>query len=269
METLIGDSREPDAAGTVSTSGNNPHEHTTPSTPQYDRPGIPTSFSEDDHLSDAAAEELDELFFSKVYNFVPILHQASFRDRASRETGNVSGELSINATNSVLMAGRPQQPDGALRHMVWALAAAFHPDLSNMQNTFYRRARKSLQDEEEQSDHTYLTLNHCQAWLLVTFYEFRSLQMHKAWMSSGRATRLAQALGLDRFDSGTGAANRNYKRSETSSLTSTECEVRRRTFWLIFWADRCCSLGTGWSSAIPEYAVSQRSLYHRVVAGRQ
>lgn len=153
------------------------------------------------------------------------------------------------------VSGLSAEPLVGLRNIIWALAAAHHPNLSYMQNQFYEIARTSLQLDEVSTDDTTSTLEHCQAWLLVTVYEFRIVKIQRCWMSAGRAIRIAQALGLDRLDSEPQLNAIRDGRVETNGLSITDMEVRRRTFFMVFWADRCASVATGWSMALQESTV--------------
>lgn len=146
-----------------------------------------------------------------------------------------------------------QPPLEGLRHAMWALAAGHHNELLHLQDAFYRSARRGLQEDETQ-DEGALTLSHCQAWLLITVYEFKFLKMSRAWLSTGRAVRIAQAIGIDRLE---GISSGTLARSPASAdSTVTDREVRRRTFWMVFWADRCCSMGAGWPVAIDEATIA-------------
>lgn len=71
-------------------------------------------------------------------------------------------------------------------------------------------------------------------------------------MSTGRAIRLAQMLGLHRLD---GSAL-DVKMTIQPPKDWTDREERRRTFWMVFWEDRCASIGTGWPMSFDEKDVS-------------
>ena len=132
---------------------------------------------------------------------------------------------------------------------MWAFAASTSDKYENLQAIFYQRARKYLEiDEMKGFGQSILTLAHCQAWMLVAMYEFKNMFFPRAWMSTGRAIRLTQMLGLHRLD-GTGL---DVKMTVPPPRDWTEREERRRTFWLTFWADRCASIGTGWPMSFEE-----------------
>lgn len=74
----------------------------------------------------------------------------------------------------------------------------------------------------------------------------------RAWVSSGKCTRLAQMMLLHRCD---GDAL-EVKRSLKPPQDWTDQEERRRTFWAAYCADRYASIGTGWPMTIEEKDVS-------------
>lgn len=152
-----------------------------------------------------------------------------------------------------LSLGPAARPPIALRYAMWTLAAGMSDQYSNMQEHFYRRSRKYIQQEEMRSfGEGIIALQYCQAWILLAIYEFKNMQFPRAWLSTGRAVRSAQMLGLHRMD-GEGLA---VKTCLAPPADWTEREERRRTFWMAFWEDRCASIGTGWPMTIDERDVS-------------
>lgn len=145
------------------------------------------------------------------------------------------------------------RPPVCLRYAMWAHSAGVSEKYDGLQSHFYQRARKYLElDEMRGFGQSILTLPHCQAWMLVSMYEFKNMFFPRAWMSTGRAVRLSQMLGLHRLD-GTGL---DVKMTIPIPRDWTEREERRRTFWLVFWGDRCASIGTGWPMSLEEKDVS-------------
>lgn len=53
----------------------------------------------------------------------------------------------------------------------------------------------------------------------------------RAWLSTGRAVRLSQMLGLQRLD----GAGLEVKTCCAPPVDWTEKEERKRTFWMVFW----------------------------------
>jgi hypothetical protein len=143
---------------------------------------------------------------------------------------------------------------------MWCLAASITDKYLHLHNVLYQRARKYIEfDEMRGHGERLLTIAHSQCWSLIATYEFKFMYFPKAWMSSGRATRLAQMLGLHRLDHN-GLA---VKQCLAPPRDWTEREERRRTFWLAFCTDRYASLGTGWPMVVDEKDVSnpRRCIY--------
>jgi len=94
-------------------------------------------------------------------------------------------------------------------------------------------------------------------------FEFKSTQWPRAWMSSGRACRLAIAIGLNRLDID---GLNDVKQCIPPPKDWTEREERRRTFWMAFSGDRLASIGTGWAMSIDEADVCRIILFPGSVA---
>lgn len=45
-----------------------------------------------------------------------------------------------------------------------------------------------------------LSVSYCQLWLLISTYESRMMYFPRAWLSSGKASRIALMLGLNCLD---------------------------------------------------------------------
>ena len=141
------------------------------------------------------------------------------------------------------------RPPIALRYMIWCLAASTTDKYGSMHHIFYERARKYLQNDEMRGHgEAMISLASCQAWVLVACYEFKNMFFPRAWLSTARATKLAQMMGLHRLD-GEGL---DVKQCIPPPRDWTEREERRRTFWSCFASDRYASIGTGWPMTIDE-----------------
>ncbi len=141
-----------------------------------------------------------------------------------------------------------------LRYILWTLAASVTDKYDALQEDFYQRARKYAQmDELQGHGESIITLAHCQTWILMATYEFKQMYFPRAWLSAQRAVRLAQMMQLHRLD-GVG----DVKQCPPSPTDWTECEERRRTFWMAFCIDRYASIAAGWPMIIDEGDVSLR-----------
>lgn len=141
------------------------------------------------------------------------------------------------------------RPAVCLRYAMWALAASTCDKFELMQDHFYQRARKYAErDEMRGHGENMITIGHVQAWFLIATYEFKMTYFPRAWMSTGRASRLALMMGMNRLD-GQGL---DVKQCLPPPKDWTEREERRRTFWMCFAEDRYASIGTGWPMTMDE-----------------
>ncbi|KAL4892167.1 fungal-specific transcription factor domain-containing protein [Aspergillus ambiguus] len=168
-------------------------------------------------------DELNHIYFEKIHPSQPFIHRP--RHMASMDlTPNI-------------------RPPVCLQYMTWCHAASVSEKYSNLHGLFYQRARKYAElDEMKGLGEGVVSLAHCQTWLLISSYEFRMMFFPRAWLSGGKASRLALMLGLNRVD---GAAL-EVKQSLAPPKDWTEKEERRRVFWMAFCIDRYASVGTGW-----------------------
>lgn len=149
------------------------------------------------------------------------------------------------------------RPPVCLRYAIWTLVCSVSPKYSALADHFYARARKyAEQDEMRGFGEGIVTVAHSQCWSLIATYEFKMMYFPRAWMSVGRASRLAQMMSLHRQD---GAAL-DVKHTIPPPRDWTDREERRRTFWLAFCQDRYASAGTGWPMTIDERDVCSREM---------
>ncbi|KAM0723098.1 hypothetical protein Q7P37_001298 [Cladosporium fusiforme] len=176
-----------------------------------------------------AIDELTQAFFDKIHPSGPMIHRARFY---------AAMHLAPHA-----------RPPICLRYAMWANAAAVTEKYDGLQEHFYQRARKYIQQDEMRGHgEGMITIAHAQTWVLLATYEFKMMFFPRAWMSAGRACRMTQMMGLHRLD-GTGL---EVKQCLPPPRDWTEREERRRTFWMSFCVDRYSSIGTGWPMVIEE-----------------
>ncbi|KAJ5983789.1 Transcription factor [Penicillium waksmanii] len=197
-----------------------------PSDPQWDMIGL--GLEEPLPMQDVI-DELESIYFEKIQPMLPLLHRPRY------------------FTN--LNLAPHMRPPICLRYMIWCHAASISDKYYGLHNHFYHRARKYAEmDEMKGFGENIITLSHCQTWILIGSYEFRMIYFPRAWLSVGKAARLALMMGLNRLD-GTGL---DVKQSMFPPKDWTEREERRRTFWMAFCTDRYASIGTGWPMVIDE-----------------
>lgn len=176
-----------------------------------------------------AIDELTQAYFDKTHPSGPMMHRPRYY---------AAMHLAPHA-----------RPPICLRYAMWANAAAVTDKYEGLQEHFYQRARKYIQQDEMRGHgENMITIAHAQTWILLATYEFKMMFFPRAWMSSGRASRMTQMMGLHRLD-GTGL---DVKQCLPPPRDWTEREERRRTFWQSFCVDRYSSIGTGWPMVIEE-----------------
>ncbi len=98
------------------------------------------------------------------------------------------------------------------------------------------------------SDSLLCHIEHVQAWILITFYDFTRANYRRGWLSAGRVFRLIQFLKLYEIDS-----------PKPLGLESEEdpvsLEERRRTFWVAYCLDRFISVSEGAPTTLNEEVV--------------
>jgi hypothetical protein len=137
-----------------------------------------------------------------------------------------------------------------LRYILWTLSASITDKYETLQDDFYQRARKYAQlDEMEGTGESTTTIAHCQTWILIATYEFKQMYFPRAWLSAGRAVRLAQMMQLHKLD---GTQGEPFAPPPEGWA---ELEEQRRTFWMAFCLDRYTSILAGWPMTIDEHDV--------------
>jgi hypothetical protein len=137
---------------------------------------------------------------------------------------------------------------------MWTLAASVTIRYQNLHELFYARARKYAELAEMSGQGEKVTSTAiAQAWILIGIYELKMMYYPRVWLSTGRAVRLAQMMGMHRLD----GLSSDLKQTLLPPRDWIEKEERRRTFWMAFCMDRYATVGTGWPVAIDEGDVSR------------
>ncbi|PSK37511.1 hypothetical protein B9Z65_2253 [Elsinoe australis] len=174
-------------------------------------------------------DDLNRIYFEKVHPVAPMIHPSRYY--------------------AAMTLDPHQRPPICLRYAMWASAASVVDKYDDLQDHFYRRARKYIErDEMRGHGETIVSVQHVQTWYILSMLEFKMTYFPRAWMSTGRAARLAVMMGLHRLD----FAGLEVKQCLPPPKDWTDKEERRRTFWLCFTADRFASIGTGWPMTIDE-----------------
>ncbi|RMD43668.1 hypothetical protein DV735_g1417, partial [Chaetothyriales sp. CBS 134920] len=174
-------------------------------------------------------DELNRIYFEKIHPSMPMIHRGRFL---------ASMDLPPH-----------MRPCVALRYIMWAHACSATPQYSAQAEHFYTRARKYAENDEMRGHgESIISLAHCQAWILLSCYEFKMMYFPRAWMSTGRSARLALMMGLHRQDS----IGLDVKQTLRPARDWLEREERKRTFWMAYCQDRYASIGTGWPMEFDE-----------------
>lgn len=177
-------------------------------------------------------DDLNRLFFERIHHTMPVLHQTRYM-----------------ASMHLAPASRPPV---CLQYAMWALAALATDGYEEIHSHFYARARKYAErDEMNEDNHGFGIANvaHCQAWTFLSAYEFKMTYFPRAWLSIGRASRVATLISL------------NKPKVHPAPVMPTpsdwiEQEERRRTFWMCYVQDRYASSGPAWPTALHDDLVS-------------
>lgn len=168
-------------------------------------------------LSDMARLDLDQLYWDRVHAFAPMLNRSRCLS------------LSRDAAKSKGWA--------CLRTAMWAMAAQLSSQFHHVRDALYLEARRLLVASDMDPNGVGIQLEHVQAWLLLSFYEFMRTDYRRGMCSLGRVFRLVQLLHLHELDGNSCPAS--------SRADVAETESGRRTFWIAYIADRLTCLRDG------------------------
>ncbi|KAK3361325.1 hypothetical protein B0T24DRAFT_642968 [Lasiosphaeria ovina] len=138
----------------------------------------------------------------------------------------------------------PSKGAQALSTAIATLAAFSDPSLRCHVDRHYDECRTLLDlCERQATDESLATINTLQALTVLALFEFKQPCFARAWMTLGRAIRLAKMMGLDRAPA---AAPRRHNASAVGErwgaakmqgcppLDAAAAEERRRTFWVLY-----------------------------------
>jgi hypothetical protein len=138
-----------------------------------------------------------------------------------------------------------------LEYIVMAWGAATSDTYRHLSEPFYQRARVYADaDELKGQGEVFTTLGHAQSWSLISAYECHIYAIFtRASTSLCRGVRIAQMLKLNQLDS---QEPQELYQGLAPPRNWIEAEERRRTWWVVFLADRYLTATTGWPSLIDE-----------------
>ncbi|GAW16644.1 hypothetical protein ANO14919_060790 [Xylariales sp. No.14919] len=154
-----------------------------------------------------ARADLDQIYFERVYIFIPFLQKRRY----------------FSESRSEAKSGCPSH--ACLQYAMWTLAATVSSQFQPLCQSLYQEALQRLSHFDGSAPKRKLA----QAWILIAVYEFTHASFERAWSSLGRAIRLVQLLRYDCLDART---------MEDGADAFIEREESRRTFWTAFCLDR-------------------------------
>ncbi|PWY75485.1 citrinin biosynthesis transcriptional activator CtnR [Aspergillus heteromorphus CBS 117.55] len=162
-------------------------------------------------VSDLLHAELDQLYFDRVHDFVPVVH----RHRYLSWTKDADKHLSRRS----------------LQYAMWSMAASMSTQLDHLCDPLYRSARGLLEASGLTDDPALHDTEHVQALLVLSIYEFTRHTFRRGWISAGQCFRLVQLMNWHRIDTNL----------EAVPLQPDELicmEEKRRVFWMAYVLDR-------------------------------
>ncbi|KAI0851728.1 fungal-specific transcription factor domain protein [Daldinia vernicosa] len=184
-------------------------------------------------VSDLTKADLMQLYFDRVHPIAPIFNK-------SKTFGWINDASNIS------------EPQQCLQYAMLTSATAFSSQFSGLQDAIYAKTRFMLdQLDLNCSDSPICHIEHLQAWILITFYEFAKTNYRRGWLSAGRVFRLVQFLKLYELDGPRVLGTEG----DDNAIT---LEEKRRTFWVAYCLDRFVSLSEGSPMTLNEEVVFTR-----------
>ena len=172
----------------------------------------------------------------------------------------MSGQLGFihrgRYTEAALPRGKSTVPKH-LQYIMWATAALVTQTFSHAAVGLYQAARQDLELVEMKDDVTNnLSVSQLQAWVLVASFEMERMHLRRAWMSIGRAVRLAILLRFHLLDVDDMDPVLDPYERVAPPQDWTEKEEWKAAFWGAYMADRYASLGYGLPPSLDDREVS-------------
>ncbi|CAG8192759.1 unnamed protein product [Penicillium salamii] len=179
----------------------------------------PASTNPDAYIAREVGTTLIQSFFEIMHPQIPVLNHVDIFEQWE-EMGKPPGQQSASKCKEILF-------------MVLAIGARVviaegQQDTSVLQDWADHFASKANQLHTTFED---LSLSSTHFLLLKAVYAYQVMRPNEAWLYLGHAARSAMALGINRQQVVNGA--------------NTTVHSLKRTFWVIYAHERCCSLYTG------------------------
>ncbi|GIC85926.1 fungal specific transcription factor domain-containing protein [Aspergillus udagawae] len=169
-------------------------------------------------LSPGLLQGLHDRYFDLFHSIMPLI----CRSRFEAEISEMSPSIEVQS----------------LSFAIAVLGSFSVPELRCHVDRCYEQCRTLLDlCERQDTGESLASINTLQALALLTLYEFKQPNFARAWMTLGRAIRLAKMIGLDQVDSPPNAAM-TAPWDQRPRLPPASCAViaeeRRRTFWVLY-----------------------------------
>ncbi|KAI1344467.1 fungal-specific transcription factor domain-containing protein [Xylariaceae sp. FL0016] len=185
----------------------------------------------DVHITDLMQLELDQLYFDRVHESMPVLHQRKY--------------LSWSKSPDK----KPSQR--CLQYAMWTNASLTSTQFRHLEEPLYRFTRRMLESLMSGTDfQSALDLEQVQAWELVVSYELLKMDFEHSWMTAGRIFRLVQIMRLHEVDT--------VPIDPNKPSDMVEAEEKRRLFWMAYSLDHNLSMRGDWPITLTEHMVCTR-----------
>ncbi|KAH7127947.1 fungal-specific transcription factor domain-containing protein [Dactylonectria estremocensis] len=193
------------------------------------RPALPSSL----------VDEAIQLYFARIFYWIPMIHTARFEDDLQHAPGRKSLSVILDA-------------------MLVATLRFVDRDKYHLSAGDVQRLIEEKRDSVILSAMSSMSVQSLQALIILTFTTIGNGDSTKAWPLIASMTRTVEYLQLTVEDD-------DRKRQFFKPLKSLppprdwiEEEERRRVFWNIFNLDRYCSMTTGWNLSLTSHDIHRR-----------
>ncbi|KAK9472181.1 fungal-specific transcription factor domain-containing protein, partial [Dipodascopsis tothii] len=191
---------------------------------------------------DDVLDALVDLHFLYVHPWVPVLHEASFRQKLRSPAARRAQDVVLHA---IVVANVRFCADGRVRDPA-------------LQAKLCQACRQYVIATSMES----YSVENLQALLIVAFDLIGRGSGPKSWAVVDSMTRTVEHLQLsveDELDE-TASPQKFMRRMRflRKAESWTEAEERRRVFWTVFLLDRFCSVSTGWNPSLTSMDVRRR-----------
>ncbi|KAL6154339.1 hypothetical protein ACJQWK_02143 [Exserohilum turcicum] len=186
-----------------------------------------------------AAKDMDELhaiFFARIHPVMPIINEGQFR-KDLQDSPHAVAVQSVSCTAALLATTVPEA-QASLKQSCYVLAR-YYVD----------------QCEAEEGFHPSWCMHFLRALLFLTRFEINNRSCARAWLTLGRAIRLAKIMRLDQIDCANEPLFPNVSLPEIVSpaaQTAVELEERRRCLWALYILEGLASIYTGTPGLLDE-----------------